>query len=266
MYKPAKFEPITFKSFDTSVAAHCFTTRHGGVSAGIYASMNLGYNRGDDSRHVFHNYSIVCDYLRVNINRLAFTSQVHGKGIRAVGEADFPDSNLPNDGYAVKTCDAIMTDTAGITLVSFSADCVPLFFVDPVRKAVALAHAGWKGTLLDIGSLTVRRMMAEYGCKPADILAGIGPSIGGCCFETRSDVAFGVYNTGKYAEFVTDMGDGKYKVDLWGINKKCIETLLPKGNIELSGLCTKCDSGRFFSHRAMGEDRGTMASFICLKS
>jgi hypothetical protein len=257
------FAPVTFTHFDKKIAKHCFTTRYGGVSKDCFESLNMGYNRGDDNANVVHNFGVVCNALGLDVNRLAYTSQVHGKDIRTVTQDDFPDPTQINGGYKIHHCDAIITATPGITLVSFYADCVPLFFLDPVRRVAALAHAGWRGTLFEIGALTVRRMISDFACAPANILAGIGPSIGKCCYEIRSDVAFGFYNTGKFNEFIHDKKDGKYMIDLWGINKRILTELIPPQNIQTSETCTYCTDG-FFSHRLMGERRGCMASFISL--
>jgi len=247
---------IQFTHFNPSIAKHCFTTRRGGVSNGCFKSMNMGYNRGDNADNVRKNYEVVCDFLNVDPARLAFTNQVHGKEIRVVGESDF------NGGYAPRTCDAIMTDQPNITLVSFYADCVPLFFLDPVRKVIALAHAGWRGTLLEIGAETVKRMVFEYGSEPTNIKAGIGPSIGKCCFEVGDEVADAF--TEKYEKFVINKGQGKFMVDLWGINVEILSAAISPKNIELSNICTKCNPNDFFSHRNMGAERGSMASFITL--
>jgi len=247
---------IQFSHFHPSIAKHCFTTRHGGASHGYFASMNMCYNRGDADNNVQQNYNIVCNFLGVNSARLAFTKQVHGSEIRVVSHTDFI------DGYTVHPCDAIMTNFPNITLVSFYADCVPLFFLDPIKKAAALAHAGWRGTLLDIGAKTAARMVEEYNCNPANILVGIGPSIGKCCFEVGEDVALEFRD--KHSEVITDLGNGKFLIDLWSVNRKIIGMIIPPQNIEISGICTKCNHNDFFSHRYMGEERGSMASFICL--
>jgi len=218
--------------------------------------MNMGFNRGDEQDRVTQNYKRVCEFLGVDPARLAYTSQTHGKKIRVVTQRDF------ENGYSLKNCDAIMTNVPGITLVSLYADCVPLFFYDKANGAAALAHAGWRGTLLEIGALTVKKMMKEYKSKPSDILAAVGPSIGKCCFEVENDVAFGFYNAGKYNDLVVNAGQGKYFIDLWGVNRRSLETVIPAENIEIAGICTKCRPDEFFSHRQMGENRGCMASFI----
>jgi len=247
---------VQFESFKKAGVKHCFTTKHGGVSTGFYESMNMGFNRGDEKENVKQNYNLACEFMGICPDRLAYTSQTHGKKIRVVSEADF------ENGYTLKNCDGIMTNTPGITLVSLYADCVPLFFYDLVKRVAALAHAGWRGTLLEIGALTVKKMVKEFKSKPSDILAAVGPSIGKCCFEVDGDVAFGFYNTGKFNDLIENKGNGKYMIDLWGINRRSLEAVMPSGNIEISGICTKCNADRFFSHREMGENRGCMAAFI----
>ena len=148
--------------------------------------------------------------------------------------------------------DAFVTNKKGIVLVTFHADCVPLFFVDTENKAIGMAHSGWRGTADGMAAAMVDRMNDEFGTKPENIKAGIGPSIGICCFQVDKPVV--------------ELCEGKYKIDLWGINK---EILLEKGvkadNIEIGGICTKCHPETFYSHRVMGENRGTMGAFLFLK-
>jgi len=116
---------------------------------------------------------------------------------------------------------------------------------------------------LEIGAKTISQMVSQYNCEPSNILAGIGPSIGSCCFETHADVADNFYKAG-YDTFIVGVGNGKFMIDLWGINKQILSTIIPPQNIETSSICTKCNHNDFFSHREMGDDRGSMASFICL--
>ena len=148
--------------------------------------------------------------------------------------------------------DGLLTDEPGVVLCTQYADCVPLFFVDPVRKVVATSHAGWKGTAARIGRITVDRMARDYGCRPEDILAGIGPSIGACCFEVDEPVASVFAAMGEGAGCIRERGAGKYDVDI------------EPEHISVAGLCTRCHPDIFWSHRAAGALRGSLAAFIAI--
>ena len=169
-------------------------------------------------------------------------------------------------------CGAIglLTDEPDVVLCTQYADCVPLFFLDPVRRVAATSHAGWKGTAARIGAVTVERMAADYGCRREDILAAIGPSIGPCCFEVDAPV-WEVFAA--MAEFASDGapacgredGGGKYHVDLWEMNRRilCAAGVRPE-KIAVTDLCTRCHPDVFWSHRATGGRRGNLGAFLSL--
>lgn len=256
---------LTFPSFDKyEFLVHGFSTRLGGVSSGIYESMNLGFNRGDDFRNVMENYKIFSQALGINYENLVFSSQTHGDVIRDVNIVDIGKGITREKDY--DNVDGLITNVQGIFLVGLFADCVPIFFLDPVKKITGIAHSGWRGTVLQIGSKMVNKF-TEYGSSKQDILAAIGPSIGPCCFQVGKEVAeefrklpFNV------DEFIKNDVNGKYKLNLWEINKRIlINSGISERNITVTDVCTKCSSKFLFSHRGSSGKRGSLAGIIGLR-
>ena len=256
----------TFPAFEEHPEiVHAFTSRECGVSGGYYSSLNMGIHTGDDLENVKTNYRILCQTLSLDPEKIVLANLVHGDTIRNVTVAD-AGAGLWRD-FPYEGVDGLLTNEPGLILTATFADCVPVFFYDPVKKVIGIAHSGWKGTALEIASKMVDRMQSDYGCKVEDILAGIGPSIGMCCFETDSDVFM------EFAEFpyldevwFYPKDDGKFDIDLWRINfEMLLYAGIPEDNISISGLCTCCNSDIFFSHRASKGKRGTMAGVISLK-
>ena len=242
---------------------HGFSTRLGGVSSGIYESLNLGSTRGDDPEHVRENYRRFFSSIGADGSRVIMTNQVHGDVVRPVTTADIKSGLLDPEPYEA---DGLVTDLPGVALVIFSADCLPVLLYDPVRRVAAAVHAGWRGTAAGIVERAVEKM-AFYGCRPEDILAAIGPGISQCCFETHEDVpnamtaALGVRAT----PFLAPIENGKFKVDLKGINAMRLERagLLP-AHISVTADCTACLPEKYWSHRATGGVRGSQAAVIQL--
>lgn len=251
----------TFDNFDKiGGIRHCFSTRVGGVSKGFYSEMNLTFYKGDNYDDVLQNFSLIADAVGFSCEDMVFSDQVHGIKVICVG-ADDKGKGFSRESD-IKKADGLVTNTKNLVLTTFYADCVPLFFYDPLKRVTALSHAGWKGTLNKIGAVTVDIMNRNFGCDPRDIAAGIGPSIGKCCFETDYDVASEFLNFTEYTNYIDhDKISGKYYIDLKAINRYI---LLDSGveNIECSELCTKCNSDIFYSHRICGNKRGSMAAFM----
>ncbi|QIB67912.1 peptidoglycan editing factor PgeF [Aminipila butyrica] len=245
---------------------HGFSTRQGGVSEGIYASLNLGMSRGDDPARVAENFGLFCAAVGAAPEGLVCAAQVHGNTVRTCTRADAGKGfNRPVDYEA----DGLVTDVPGLTLVVFSADCLPILLYDPVRAVVAAAHAGWRGTALAIAGRTVEKMMDCYGCDPGNIRAAIGPGISACCFETHEDVPEAMTAAlGETAlDYIKSVGNGKFKVDTKGINALLLEQAgVRTEHIAVSGDCTVCSGERFWSHRVTGGVRGSMAAIISLHS
>lgn len=256
-------------AFDkTGLVNHCFSTRLGGVSSGIFESLNLGFNRGDSEENVRTNFKILCDAIDIEVEDLVFTNQVHEDRIEVVGLKDKGKGfNRTSDLIGI---DGFITDEKGIALVTFYADCVPLYFLDPVKKVIGLTHAGWRGTVKKIGAKTIEKMKVVYGSRPEDLLVAIGPSIGGCCFEVSNDVKIEVEKTFNHDiidKIVKDLGNGKYKVDLWAANEAIIiEAGVNQKNISKTDVCTMCHKEELFSHRGSDGKRGSLAAIMQLRS
>jgi len=258
---------LTFQispQLDKCGVRHGFTTRSGGVSQGVYSSLNLGLGRGDDESNVRENYRRVCAALGVDMARLAFSSQVHESAVRVVTAAD---AGKGLDKRVDYEADGLVTDVPGITLTVFGADCLTILLYDPVRRVVAAVHAGWRGTALGIAGKTVRLMAEHYGCNPGDIRSAIGPGISKCCFETDEDVpnAMTASLGAACLPFLTSDGNGKFHVDLKGMNALELEKAgLFSGHIDVSPDCTFCRPEKYWSHRHTQGRRGSQAALICL--
>jgi len=245
-------------------AAHGFSTRLGGVSQGMWESLDLGPSRGDDPDHVRENYRRFLSAIGARGGRMAMTNQVHGGAVRCVTMADVHTDPCDRVGYEA---DGLMTDLPEVALVVYSADCIPILFYDPARRVVAAVHAGWRGTAAGIAAVAVERMKEVYGCRPEDILAAVGPGIGPDCFETHEDVpnAMTAALSTAVLQHIRIKENGKFAVDLKGINAMRLEQAgLDPAHIAVSGICTACHPEKFWSHRKQGTDRGSMAAAIQL--
>lgn len=245
---------------------HGFSTRLGGVSEGIYASMNLSYTRGDDPARVRENFARICGAMGLDAGQVVLSAQEHHINLVNVTAAD---AGRGVNRERFTDVDGLLTDEPGVVLCTQYADCVPLFFADPVRRAVGVVHAGWRGTAAGIGAVAVERLCRDYGCRREDILAGIGPSIGPCCFEVDTPVyeAFAGRPEWDGACFRRAERDGteKFHIDLWRVNRRILEAAGVKADhITVTDLCTRCHPDLFWSHRATGGQRGSLAAFIGL--
>ena len=254
--KVGKLEYITAEGVSVP---HCFTTRFGGVSEGYLDSLNLGIHRGDKPENVVKNYEILGEALGFRVDDLVFTRQTHTNIVRVVDETNRGEGLFRD---VVPECDALVTATPGVVLAAFTADCTPILLHDPVTGAVGAVHTGWRGTVADIAGNAVRAMGECYGSRPEDIRAAIGPNIGVCCFETHADVPDAVRAVlGEEAEaFIVPAGE-KFRVDLKGVNAALLRRAGVR-QIEVSGDCTACQPDRFWSHRRVGNDRGSLAAII----
>ena len=243
---------------------HGFSTRLGGVSRGCCAGLNLGYNRGDDPACVRENFRRFCAAIGADYSGLVKTRQVHRDHIQPITSAD---RGMDLIAPAPWECDGLITDVPGLCLTVFSADCVPVLLYDPVRHCSAAVHSGWRGTALSIAVRAVEKMTADYGCDPGHILAAIGPSISKCCFETHADVpeemtaALGATATPS----IEALPGGKFRVDLKGIiQSTLLRAGLDPAHIHVSHHCTTCREDLYWSHRLLGDRRGSMAAMIQL--
>lgn len=248
-------------------AVHLFTTRLGGVSEGIYSSMNLSYTRGDRKEAVDENYRRVARLLGCSVEDMVCADQTHTTNLRVVGREDRGKGIVRKKDY--HDVDGLLTDEPGVYLATFFADCVPLYFVDTKRRAVALAHSGWRGTAARMGQCVVEKMREAYGTNPADIVAAVGPSICQECYEVGGDVA-GAFaaafrKPGQEQELLLSKGGGKYQLDLWRANEIVLtEAGIPREQIQVTDLCTCHNSCYLFSHRASHGQRGNLGAFLGL--
>lgn len=307
---------LQFESLaQTGVVRHLFTTRGGGVSKGVYASMNLGFTRGDDPKCVEENFRRVADLLGCRREDMVSSDQTHTANVRLVTGEDRGHGITKKKTFF--DTDGLVTDEPGIVLATFYADCVPLYFVDPVRRTIGLSHSGWRGTVQGIGEATVKKMRECFGSKPEDIIAAVGPSICADCYEVGQEVAeyflgefWEKYHNDKFCRLAEQtyeknntmqnssvqnnatqdssvqnsaMQRGallyqktnnasedhaknrKYQLNLWVANQCVLEKagILPE-HIEVTTLCTCCNSEELFSHRASQGKRGNMGAFLGL--
>lgn len=243
---------------------HGFTTRAGGVSQGIYASLNLGLGRGDERENVLENYGRVCAALSVDITKTVLSVQVHRDDVRRVNEGDWGKGlQSPQDFQA----DSLITDTPGTTLVVFGADCLTALFYDPAHNAIGAAHAGWRGTAMGILEKTVVEMQTAFGTNPEELIVALGPCISACCFETDGEVPQAMREAlGEDATpFLRAKENGKWLVDLKGLNTLWLKRAgVLEEHIDISPDCTLCKPQKYWSHRYTKGERGSQASLISL--
>ena len=258
---------IQFKNLSaTGIVKHGFSTRKGGVSTGIFSSMNLNFKRGDDPDAVLGNYRRMAAALNMRVEDMVLSDQTHTTNVRVITEEDRGKGILKPQDYS--DVDGMITNVPGIVLVTSYADCVPLYFVDPVRKAIGLSHSGWKGTVGHIGQKTVWKMHEVYGTEPKDIVAAIGPSICQSCYEVSDDVAEAFranFTADEAADILLDKGNGKYQLDLWKANWYVLTDagILPE-HLSVTDLCTACHPDLLWSHRKTNGQRGGLSAFLSL--
>ncbi len=241
---------------------HFITTRHGGVSSNSYSSLNLGMMQDDPLKNVIENRSRVAEAAGLDPSRFVYPIQVHGVNIPRVHEIDASKGCFSlNDAYA--NTDGFVTNTPRLCLITLAADCVPIVCFDPKNNAIGVAHAGWKGTVQRISSCLVARMNEEFGSKPIDLVVGIGPSGGPCCYEVGNDVIDEVAKSFDVKQVIKKV-DGFQVFDMWEANRMAlIESGVSDENIEIAGICTISQNDDFFSARR--GDSGRFAIGIFLK-
>lgn len=245
---------------------HIFSTRLGGVSTGECASMNLSFNRNDTRENVLENYRRLCGAVDIDTENLVLSHQTHTSNVQSVTESDRGTGiTLPS----FCDVDGLITDRMNVALVTQYADCTPLLFCDPINRVIATSHAGWRGTVKEIGRVTVEKMINEYNCRPQNIVAGIGPCIGSCCYEVDEPVysAFSEIRYLRLDKIFKPKGGNRYMLDLVEANFQILTHagVLPD-NIDRSDICTCCNSELLHSHRATGGNgkRGNLAAVIQL--
>lgn len=265
--RSGKVEYLTFPLLEeTGIVRHLFSTRMGGVSEGIFSSMNLSYTRGDDKEAVDENYRRIAQTLGCEVTDIVCSDQTHTTNIRVVKAEDKGKGILFPKDYT--DIDGMITNVEGIVLATFYADCVPLFLVDKKHRAIGLSHSGWKGTAGRMGEHTLLAMREAYGTNPEDVEIGIGPSICKDCYEVGEDVAeaFAAGFPDKVRkDILFAKGGGKYHLDLWKANEYIFRMAgVPKEQISVTDICTCCNPNYLFSHRASQGKRGNLGAFLCL--
>lgn len=245
---------------------HGFTTRAGGVSAGEWSSLNLSFTRGDDEAAVRENFRRVAEVFGVKTEQVVCSMQTHTTNVRRVYASDGGVGVVRPLPWA--DVDGLVTDEPGVLLGTFYADCVPLYVVDPVHRAVGLSHSGWRGTVARMGEVTLRAMSDAFGTRPEDALCAIGPSICQSCYEVGSDVAeqFAAAFPGAGAELLYPTAGDKYQLNLWEANRRVLldAGVLPE-HLQITDLCTCCNPHNLFSHRYTGGRRGNLGAFLMLR-
>lgn len=251
---------------ESGLVRHGFSTRLGGVSRPPYDTMNLSFTRGDRTEDVKENYRRMAAALGISVERMVLTQQTHTVNVRKVTEADAGKGVIRERDYA--DVDGLITNVPGISLVAFGADCVTLFFLDPVHRAIGLSHSGWRGTVNRMGEVTLQAMAREYGTCPEDALVCIGPSICRSCYEVGSEVAeefLRAFGAEHQADLMDKKENGKYQLDLWAANRRVLtEAGVKEERIQVTDICTFCNPQLLFSHRRTGEKRGNLGAFLCL--
>ncbi|MFI3172016.1 MAG: peptidoglycan editing factor PgeF [Eubacteriales bacterium] len=249
------------------IVNHGFSTRLGGVSSGIFDSMNLSFVRGDDEALVQENYSRISKAIGVKKENIVCSKQTHTDTVIIVGKEHAGNGVLYEN--KLEDVDGMITDVPGLCLATFYADCVPLFFVDPVKKVIGLSHSGWRGTVQKIGNVTIEKMHEYYGCSPTDIVAAIGPSICQDCYEVSEEVIDSFkenYDKQYWESLFYQKENSKYQLNLWKANEIVLleSGILPE-HIAVTNLCTCCNPELLFSHRASEGKRGNLGAFLALK-
>lgn len=268
-------EYLTFPGLSfLSGVQHLFSTRLGGVSREYLSSMNLSYARGDEPDNVTENFRRIATVFGKSPSDIVCTDQTHTANVRLVTKQDAGCGITKKHQY--HDIDGIFTNEKGLILAAFFADCVPLFFVDPVKEVIGLAHSGWRGTVMRIGEVMVRKMTETFGCEPSDIRAAIGPSICRDCYEVSRDVADAFLahreeNAKDFSKVFSQIGEeqiatGKYQMDLWKANELVLldAGILPQ-HLEVTDLCTSHNPQYLFSHRKTNGKRGNLGAFLMLR-
>lgn len=259
---------LFFKNIDkTNKVIHGFSTRLGGVSEKHLSSMNLSFTRGDKQENVIENYKRITKALGVEFECLVLTYQTHTTNVRVVTSKDRGKGVIKERDYT--DVDGLISNDPSVTLVTFYADCVPLFFVDPVHDAIGLSHSGWRGTANKMGQKTIEKMHECFGTNPEDVIAAIGPSICMDCYEVSEDVIEEFkkgFDDAVIQNICYKKDNNKYQLDLWKANKfVLLEAGVKEENLSVSNICTCCNPNLLYSHRASNGLRGNLAAFLSLK-
>jgi len=266
MFRLTKIHSIEY--FESSLLSECdflthaFCTRRGGVSEDDYDSLNISFKEGDFESRVLQNWHRLAMAFAIPMDQFLTLNQVHGNDIFIIKPfGDYYSSSETLD------YDAMVTSRTNLAVCIKTADCVPVFIVDRIKKIIAVVHAGWKGTALEITAKVVRLLQEKYGSSPGDILTAIGPSIGQCCFEVDTPTANAFFEQKNNEAFLSPGArPNKWMLDLAEANRRQILNCgIPEANIDVSDLCTSCRQDLFFSHRGSGGITGRQVNFMMIK-
>lgn len=253
----------TFSRFEQLLVKHGISTRTGGISDQPFTSLNLGLHTGDEADKVRENRRLFACAVGVEPSHVTTAEQVHGDKVFVV-RREHAGCGAEEYSQSIKGVDALITNVPGVPLMLFFADCVPVLIVDPKRRAIALSHAGWKGTVAAIAEKTVMAMASEYGTNPADCIAGIGPSIGQCCYEVDEAVINKLKIFPYWQDLITPKGM-HWQLNLWEANRRqLLDAGLASDNVAVSAVCTSCNTDLFFSYRAEKGSTGRIGAVISL--
>lgn len=253
----------SFSLFDKYGFINACSCRLHGKSIVAEGTLNLALHVQDDNRLVLANRAAFAEAIGVSAERFTTCQQVHGAEI-AVVKSGSTGSGAIDLTDTIKDTDALVTDLPDVPLLLFYADCVPVLIADTRTGCIGLAHAGWRGSVAEIAAKTVGKMQSEFGCRPEDMIAGIGPSIGACCYEV-DDFVFS--KAPDYAECFTPKANGRYYLDLWQMNKKqLVKCGISEKNIAVAAVCTAHNSEMFCSYRAENGKTGRMGVCLCRKA
>ena len=249
---------------DTGLVVDAFSTREGGVSKGIYSKMNLSLKLDDNKDDVMENIRLFCNALELDYKKIVMSNQTHSNKVRCIDEKDIG-TGIYKGAYT-DDVDGLITNIPGIVLMTFYADCVPVYFLDVKRNVIALSHSGWRGTYDEITKNTIELMHEKYDCEPENIKVVTGPCICKDCYEVSLELG---------EQFAYKFQDAKDAIDFTGnkchldLSRIIMNTALNCGireeNFVISGICTCCQSKLLHSHRATGGKRGLNAAVLCLK-
>ena len=256
----------TFSHFDQYGLVHGVSTRLHGSSAKPFHSLNLGLHTGDNPENVLHNRKLFAAAVGVDAQAVVTAQQVHEDTIGIIKTASLDSANAREYQRTFAATDALITVESSIPLMLFFADCVPVLFFEPVKRVVAISHAGWKGTVARIAAKTLTKMKSEYNINPQDCLIGIGPSIGQCCYEVDDTVISKLRQefASDWSKFVIPRNE-RWMLDLWKVNEmQLLEAGAKQQNILTSGVCTSCNNSLFYSHRTEKGKTGRLGAVIQL--
>ncbi|HOG17798.1 MAG: Laccase domain protein YfiH [Syntrophaceae bacterium PtaU1.Bin231] len=238
---------------------HGFLTKRGGLADGPFSGLNVSSRLGNRDC-VRQNWELLATALRIPLSRFVLARQVHGNKVLVV-DGDARVAAAGENGEF----DALITDRPGLALAIRTADCVPVFLLDPCRRVIGVAHAGWRGTVANIVGAVVDRMKRRYGSRPGDLLAAVGPSIGACCYRVDRPVYEAVHSERHRSAWFRKNGAGNWLFDLPLANRmQLVEAGVPEEGIVTAETCTGCRADLFFSHRRDGADTGRQLNFMIL--